>query len=128
MKRQNCSNLMCKFPKSNILKKCKECKQQYCSNECQMKHTCKNDKDESLSSLKLIRKTSVSSRLIKSGAMLKETNNNDPLFVFSNFEIVKIGKNPQILGNGIYGDIFLAKNKKNNKLYAIKQVLFFKIR
>jgi hypothetical protein len=55
--------------------------------------------------------------------ILKEIN-EDPLYLFSNFEVVKIGKNNQIIGSGLYGDIYLARNKKNNKLYAIKHVIY----
>ena len=85
-------------------------------------HKCKsNDIKELKPPLNISRKSSQMSRFIKPGIMLKELK-NDPLYNFLNFEIVKIGKNPQILGNGLYGDIFLAKNRKNNKLYAIKQV------
>jgi len=117
-----CDNKSCNLQKSSKLAKCKECSKQYCSKVCMKQHKCKsNDIKELKPPLNISRKSSQMSRFIKPGIMLKELK-NDPLYNFLNFEIVKIGKNPQILGNGLYGDIFLAKNRKNNKLYAIKQV------
>ena len=118
-----CGNQGCKIPKTNKFLKSRDCSKPYCSNVCDNQHKCKLDNiNESKPPINKTRKTSTVSRFIKSGVLLNEIK-IDSLFNYSNFEIVKIGKSPQILGNGLYGDIFLAKNMKNNKLYAIKQVI-----
>ena len=58
---------------------------------------------------------------MKNGKFLKEIP-NDPLYNFSNFEYVMRGNNKHILGSGAFGDVYLAKNKCDGKLYAIKQM------
>ena len=117
-----CQNTSCKFPSPHKLMKCSDCTKNFCSEKCVTNHRCKSEDMTNISQpLYYKRSNTVSSKFIKPGKILKEMN-DDPLFLFSNFEIVKIGKNNQIIGSGLYGDIYLARNKMNNKLYAIKQV------
>lgn len=61
------------------------------------------------------------SPFMKFGEYLKEIQ-NESTYDFKNFEFVKVGKKPQVLGCGAFGDVYLAKNKVDNKNYAIKQM------
>jgi hypothetical protein len=124
MNKVNCQNTGCNLPSSHKLMKCSDCTKSFCSEKCVKNHRC-HSQDSSDLQLPVYYKRSntVSSKFIKSGKIVKEIN-DDPLYLFSNFEVVKIGKNKQIIGSGLYGDIYLARNKKNSKLYAIKQVIY----
>ena len=54
--------------------------------------------------------------------MGKDLKNFNNLFDFKNFEFMKIGKKPNVIGTGAFGEVFLAKNKLNGQFFAIKQV------
>jgi hypothetical protein len=71
--------------------------------------------------LKMERRSSVKSPFIKMGEMLKEYK-NEALYDFKNFEFLKLGEEFHVIGSGAFGDVFLAKNTKDGKYYAIKQV------
>jgi serine/threonine protein kinase len=58
---------------------------------------------------------------MKFGEFLKEIR-DDSLFEFKNFDYVRVGKKPQVLGCGAFGDVYLSKNKVDGKHYAIKQM------
>jgi hypothetical protein len=72
--------------------------------------------------LKLNRESKNSSVFIKKGEYLKEYK-NDPLFDFHNFEFLKLGDEFHVIGSGATGEVFLTRNKKNHKYYAIKKVI-----
>jgi hypothetical protein len=71
--------------------------------------------------LKIERRSSVKSCFKKAGDFLKEYK-NDALHDFKNFEILKLGEELHVIGSGAFGDVLLARNKKDGKYYAIKQV------
>jgi serine/threonine protein kinase len=84
----------------------------------------KNEKIESknhLSPQKLYRKSATGSPFYLQGEFLKEII-PDSYFKFQNFEKCKIGKKTHIIGAGAFGDVYLAKHKKDGKFYAIKQM------
>jgi len=78
------------------------------------------DKTEKIT-LKLSRDSKNSSVFMKEGEYLKEYK-NDPLFDFHNFEFLKLGDEFHVIGSGATGEVFLTRNKKNHKYYAIKKV------
>jgi serine/threonine protein kinase len=49
-------------------------------------------------------------------------NHNNDYFNFQNFEKVKRGSQHYILGTGAFGEVYLAKNKVDGKLFAIKKI------
>lgn len=58
---------------------------------------------------------------IKHGDYLKEYKNED-IHSFKNYLFLKLGDEFHQIGSGSFGDVYLAKNKKDGKYYAIKQV------
>ena len=72
--------------------------------------------------IKANRNNEVHSKFITEGKILEKIQYND-LYSVKNFEIVlDKNKNQKILGSGSYGQVYLCKNKINNKLYAIKHM------
>ena len=67
------------------------------------------------------RRSTMKSPFIKFGDFLRDFK-NESLYDFKNFEIIKVGKKPQVLGCGAFGDVYLSRNKVDNKYYAIKQM------
>lgn len=65
-------------------------------------------------------------KTINLGKFLNEYNDN-PKYHFSNFEFLKLGTNYHIIGRGAFGDVFLAKNKLDCRIYAIKQMNIDKV-
>lgn len=47
---------------------------------------------------------------------------NEKIYNFENFEFAKLGDELNMIGKGAYSEVFLAKNKINEKYYAIKKV------
>jgi len=81
-------------------------------------------------SISLRRQSIAKSPFISQGDFLKEVE-SDPLYDYANmeYEINEKTKQKKILGNGCFGNVYLARNRKDHKLYAIKHVIFkfFKI-
>jgi len=48
---------------------------------------------------------------------------NCKMYNFENFEYAKFGQEFNVIGKGAYSEVFLAKNKINEKYYAIKKVI-----
>lgn len=62
---------------------------------------------------------------MKPGKILNQ-DKEDPYYDFKNMELVKTtSKKYQIIGGGAFGDVYLAKHKKDGKLFAIKKVKIF---
>ena len=74
------------------------------------------------------RKSTVKSFFIHPGEYLQDLE-TDPYYDYSNFDYVydlRTSKK-KILGMGAFGEVFLAKHKKDQKQFAIKHVLKTKI-
>jgi hypothetical protein len=89
--------------------------------------TTAHDNSKSKNKITLIvertRTSTQKSHFIRVGEFLKEFK-NDPLYEFKNFEFLKLGSEYHVIGSGAFGDVFLTRNKKNGKYYAIKQVKY----
>jgi serine/threonine protein kinase len=96
---------------------CKICTKKFCGDACLVSHIKKNHPDK----ISKPPKQPQASEFIKQGVMLTDIK-VDPYFAFSNFEKVKINNKERILGSGAFGDVYLAKHKKDGILYAIKQL------
>lgn len=49
-----------------------------------------------------------------------KSSNPDDYFFYKNFQILKTGQVKNILGKGAFGEVNLVKNKKDNRLFAMK--------
>lgn len=61
------------------------------------------------------------SPFIKNGKFLQKVLSNQ-LYNYNNFEYILKGNQRHVLGSGAFGDVYLAKNKLNSQLYAIKHM------
>ena len=104
---------------------CSKCDKKFCDNECMLDHTFDNHQQNNRTQAKRMmnfkRRSVMKSPFLKYGQFLNEIV-EDPLFNYKNFEYVKSANKPKVLGCGAFGDVYLAKNRLNNKLYAIKQM------
>lgn len=128
MNKPECDNPYCKKTLKRISINCLGCNNKYCSEKClnyhQQTSNCHDEnsyEEESFNGPILRKRSNKLSKFMKEGIFLKVLEIN-PMFDMENFEMVTIGKAPQIIGQGIYGNIFLAKNKLNSKQYAIKRI------
>lgn len=130
MKTIECENINCKKKLRKVSLNCLKCNYKYCSEKCLEVHKLTSCQDESSAEDESIEYRSSKlnlvdiSRVIKSGTYLKILDIS-PLFDFENFDIVLHDDMPQIIGYGLYGDLYLAKNINNDKLYCIKRVKIF---
>ena len=131
---EKCGNELC----SNILDNnmqlfdCSDCTKICCSEKCLLNHmkihfsfqNINNNNDinnNKRNQSQKIRSSFSQSIFIKLGSInspLNNSNINDPKFILINFDINKDNK----LGKGEYSDIYMAKNTKDNKDYAIKHI------
>jgi len=121
-----CNISKCEKPIQNIYN-CNKCEQVFCSNTCMIDHVFKSHQnvvDNGKKSNFLVRRqTNLASPFISQGEFLKEFD-DDPYFDYSNFEYVtdlKTNKK-KMIGAGAFGEVFLTKNKIDNKLFAVKHV------
>jgi hypothetical protein len=127
MKTLECENTNCKKKLRKVSLNCLKCNFKYCSEKCLDIHklsSCQDEsslEDESIDCRNSKLKSVERSRFIKSGTYLKILDIS-PLFDFENFDIVSQDDMPQVIGQGLYGDLYLAKNVENEKLYCIKRV------
>ncbi len=128
MKTLECENTNCKKKLRKVSLNCLKCNFKYCSEKCLDVHklsSCQDEsslEDESIDCRNSKLNSVERSRFIKSGTFLKILEIS-PLFDFENFDIVIQDDMPLIIGEGLYGDLYLAKNVNNEKLYCIKRVI-----
>lgn len=123
----NCNNPKCKREIRNYYT-CSKCGKNFCTNSCMTEHTLEYHSGStavksSSQGRGNARMSGMRSMFMKMGVFMKEII-EDPVYDFKNFEFVKnkTTKRVEELGAGAFGDVFLAKNKVNGKLYAIKQM------
>jgi serine/threonine protein kinase len=118
----NCTNSECMKVIRNYYP-CSKCGFKFCSNSCLTEHTLEQHSSNHYKDTNDFRISFVRSPFIKSGKFLKEIA-HDPYFDFKNFISVKKkdGKSKKIIGTGAMGNVFLARNKIDEKLFAIKQI------
>ncbi len=123
-----CEDTKCKN-KIFVATKCNlDCNKKFCCKNCLFNHQLEYHKSE------LVKKTSplrfdnkpsrsknIHSVFLKPGVYAREFTNNSK-FEQKNFEYVKMGLVNFNLGSGAFGDVFLAKNKRDQNYYAIKKV------
>lgn len=120
----------CDKCKSNsIIQKCILCQINICSDDClkdhlKESHQNENKVDSIMENLNKKRISSINSPFLILGEYIKELNYHNSLYDFMNFEIMFIGKRPNVIGCGAFGEVFLAKNKLTQQFFAIKQVKF----
>jgi serine/threonine protein kinase len=121
---------------------CSRCELKFCSSSCMidhffLKHETESQENSSMknfSSTNVIKNSKITelknskrnsgtntSIFIKRGEILKEIR-LDSYFNFDNFEKVKMGNKPQLLGSGAFGEVYLVKNRRDGKLFAVKQM------
>ena len=146
---QKCNFPQCNNFKSNPrvskIFHCKCCKLSFCTDSCLVEHLIFKEKEKSNSNSKSNTKNSNNTQaksnnvkffdlspaqkklpgsiFIKPGTMLREKEKNS-YFDFNNFEKLKKTNSNKfhVLGSGAFGEVFLAKNKLDGKLFAIKQM------
>ena len=140
-----CLNASCQKEINKESKECSECNETFCSKTCLLQHNSllhsinTNQENNRISSTNftssslnnenpflIIEKDSSSllnNKFIKKGKIIEEYI-DDPLYSLNNFQFVRNPKNNKIVGCGFgsYGQVLLAKNLKNNLLYAIKHI------
>ena len=128
----NCNLDKCLKPISSPYN-CKNCDKVYCSNTCMIEHVFKyhqnsNNDAGKKSNFTIKRLTTIKSPFIHQGEFLKEFE-NDPYYDYSNYEFVLDSKTnkKKLIGTGAYGEVFLTRNKIDNKLFAVKHVSFKKL-
>jgi hypothetical protein len=111
-----------KLTAQSILYSCNFCQINNCSTECLIKHI-QTDHTKKIEEKKKC-SSYINSQFKKEGIMLNETKTNS-YFEYKNFEKVYTDSSKQrqhILGSGAFGQVFLAKNKQDGVLVAIKHI------
>jgi serine/threonine protein kinase len=114
----NCNNSKCKKD-IRIYNICEICRRIYCSNTCLNDHKTEEHQQSQKQNIIKTRNSGMKSIFLKMGTFDIEIK-NDPFYDFENFEFVKKSDKKKTIGSGAFGDVYLATNKLDNKLYAIK--------
>ena len=136
----NCNNKKCKREIRNYYT-CKKCGLSFCTNSCMTQHIFEEHSAPSINKGSLLKSHNQNQNQIQSNQSMKNKNyqnlnfllkkspfikegeflreiNDDQYFDYKNFEYINDRK--KSLGSGAFGDVFLAKNKIDGKLFAIK--------
>lgn len=101
---------------------CKCCDKKFCSDSCLIEHMIELDKELKFNRKnKKIKSNSKYSTFIKQGKML-DIFERDSYYDINNLQKVKIANQSRVLGNGAFGEVYLAMHKIDRKYYAIKQL------
>ena len=121
-----CSNISCQKNLISDKFQCKKCETKiFCSEKCLKLHTSIKHHFENKNSSSNIKNTHIDSIFIDEGKIILNPDSiEDDLFSLNNFEFEKNPKTNKIIscGYGSYGEVYLSKNKINNKFYAIKHI------
>ena len=115
------------------IKHCKNCRKQFCSETCLRHHIYtyhyneqhkkqSNDKKIENNNNFLEISNTFSSPYLTKGTMMVGKVIYDHTYSLKNFSPVKEKGKEKIIGKGAYAKVFLAKNRVDNKLYAIKHM------
>ena len=128
MKCSNCQNYI------NIPKECSLCQEILCSDECNILHNQsyhQSNLEESQIGYSINNnsflnyakeKSYISSPFLVKGIMNYGHITYDPLYSLDNFTLIYSDDTPKIIGNGSFGQVFLAVNNIDKKIYAIKHM------
>ncbi len=109
---------------------CYRCdKETLCSNKCLIEHVFQAHQNSNIDSGKksnfsIKRVSTCNSPFIQQGEFLRELVPNS-YFDYQNFEYVidSRTKKKKLIGSGSFGDVYLNKNKIDNKVFAVKYVI-----
>ena len=116
---------------------CNICVQKFCSEDCLMSHSSLDHQSNisySVTNQSLnnntplfINKQNYNLKSIISPYLVKGTYNNselkyDQFFSLENFNLIFSNGEPELIGKGSFGQVYLAENKLNKRKYAIKHM------
>ena len=109
---------------------CNICKQKFCSEDCLISHSSlyhqSNISSPIMSHSLNLNNSFIINKLspfLVRGIYNNKEINYDKHFSLDNLILINLKGNPQLIGNGSFGKVYLAKNKIDNKLYAIKHMI-----
>ena len=117
-----------------ILSECKLCQEKFCSEECcfshnQIYHQSNLDQsniDNSVNNSSFLNyvkeKSQLQSPFLVLGIMNYDNIIYDPMYSLENFNLIYSNGIPKSIGNGSFGQVFLAINNIDKKTYAIKHM------
>jgi serine/threonine protein kinase len=116
----SCDQENCKQPlnKESKLNNCKCCPDRFCNEACLLSHLKWKHKSKLINNKM---NNNEESPFIKEGVIVKEIY-LDTYFNFNNFEYVMEGTENKKLGSGAFGEVYLIKNKKDGRLFAMKEL------
>ena len=104
---------------------CSLCDYTFCSDSCKEAHKITFHRiSKHFKSLQITQKErlKLNSNFLTKG-VIQQVIKYDPIYKLENFDQVMTKKNkPKIIGSGSYGQVFLCKNRINQKHYAIKHM------
>ena len=115
------------------LKECNLCKEKCCSNECILYHNkeyhqCNLDHSQidnntnNNSFLNYARLSHHQSPFLVTGVMNYDYITYDSMYSPENFTLIDLNGVPKSIGTGSFGQVFLARNNQDKKMYAIKHM------
>ena len=103
--------------------RCLKCDAKLCSSDCLIEHSFEHNNSMKQQS---IRRSSIKSSFMKFGQILKEVV-YDEIYSIKNLEFINNKDKRLLIGSGEFANVYIAKNKINNKYYAVKQIFKSKL-